>query len=224
MVIRSIKVPSSSGVVHEYVRVVESVREHGRVRQKVIRNLRRRDTLRTIRPLRQRFVPGDAAPPRPHDGPIEALEASTGGPVLVGRSFGENLGLGPLLEACRRWPRLQAEEDPDDDGPRRVLALIAHRLVRPVSEPARAGGLETDDVGDRVGRRYLPHGKRPGRVRGGARGDARSVACPSDRSTSERRARPRSIPGTGRPRRAASSGAEPSGSATGLRTSSHAAG
>ena len=39
MFIRSIKVPSSSGVVHEYVRVVESVRENGRSKQKIVLNL-----------------------------------------------------------------------------------------------------------------------------------------------------------------------------------------
>ncbi len=165
MFIRSIKVPSSSGVVHEYVRVVESVRENGRVRQKLVLNLGRRDTLLTILPLLQRFLQGDAAPPLPHDGPIEALEASTWGPVLAVRHFFDTLGLWPLLDSCRRWPRLQPDEDPDDDWPSRVLALIANRLVRPVSEHALAGWLESDYVCDRVGRRYLPHWKQQGRVR-----------------------------------------------------------
>jgi transposase len=165
MFIRSIKVPSSSGVVHEYVRVVESVRENGRVRQKVILNLGRRDTLLTILPLLQRFLHGDAPPQLPHDSRIEALEASTWGPVLVVRHFFEQLGLWPLLDSCRRWPRLQPDEDPDDDWPSRALALIANRLVRPVSEHALAAWLETDYVCERVGRRYLPHWKQQGRVR-----------------------------------------------------------
>jgi transposase len=165
MFIRAIKVPSSSGAVHEYVRVVESVRENGRVRQKVILNLGRRDTVLTILPLLQRFLQGDAPPQLPHDSPIEALDASTWGPVLVVRHFFEQLGLWPLLDSCRRWPRLQADEDPDDDWPSRVLALIANRLVRPVSEHALAAWLETDYVCDRVGRRYLPHWKQQRRVR-----------------------------------------------------------
>jgi transposase len=42
--------------------------------------------------------------------------------------------------------------------------LIANRLVRPLSEHALAGWLETDYVCDRVGRRYLPHWKQQGRV------------------------------------------------------------
>jgi len=164
MFIRSIKVPSSSGVVHEYVRVVESVRENGRVKQKLVLNLGRRDTLRTLLPMVQRFLQGDAAPSLTHDGPMQALEACTWGPVLVVRHFFRQLGLWQLLDGCRRWPRLLADEDPDDDWPSRALALIANRLVRPVSEHALAGWLETDYVCDRVGRRYLPHWKQQGRV------------------------------------------------------------
>src|SRR5271170_1177789 len=110
MFIRSIKVPSSSGVVHDYVRVVESVRENGRVRQKLVLNLGRRDTLLSILPLLQRFLHGEPAPTLPHDAPIEALDASTWGPILVVRHFFDTLGLWPLLDSCRRWPRLQ----PDD--------------------------------------------------------------------------------------------------------------
>ena len=164
MFIRSIKVPSSSGAIHEYVRVVESVRENGRVKQKVVLNLGRRDTLMTLLPMLQRFLHGDAAPPLAHDGPMQALEASTWGPVLVVRHFFKQLGLWQLLDSCRRWPCLLPDEGPDDDWPSRALALIANRLVRPVSEHALAGWLETDYVCDRVGRRYLPHWKQHGRV------------------------------------------------------------
>ena len=59
MFIRSIQVRSSAGIVHEYVRVVASVRERGRVKQKVIANLGRRDTLEAILPLLERFLRGD---------------------------------------------------------------------------------------------------------------------------------------------------------------------
>jgi transposase len=165
MFIRSIKVPSSSGAVHEYVRVVESVRENGKVRQKVVLNLGRRDVLEGILPMLERFLRGGVAPALPNDGPIEAVEASTWGPLLVVRHFFDQLGLWPLLDSCRRWPRLLPEENPDDDWPSRLLALIANRLVRPVSEHALAGWLETDYVCDRLGRRFLPHWKQQGRVR-----------------------------------------------------------
>ena len=61
MFIRSVEVRSSSGIVHEYVRVVASVREKGRVKQKVVANLGRRDTLEAVLPLLQRFLQGDDA-------------------------------------------------------------------------------------------------------------------------------------------------------------------
>src|ERR1700693_4500010 len=134
MFVRFIKVPSSSGVVHEYVRVVESVRENGRVKQKVVLNLGRRDTLLTLLPLLQRFLHGDTAPPLEHDGPLPVLDASPWGPVLVVRHFSQQLGLWPLLDSCRRWSHLLPGEDPHDDWPSRVLALIANRLVRPLRE------------------------------------------------------------------------------------------
>jgi transposase len=164
MFIRSVKVPSSSGVVHEYVRVVESVRENGQVKQRVVLNLGRRDSLVTLLPLLQRFLLGDAALPLEHDGPMQVVDASTWGPVLVVRHFFQQLGLWPVLDSCRRWTRLLPNEDPDDDWPSRVLVLIANRLVRPCSEHALAGWLETDFVCDRDGRRYLPQWKRQGRV------------------------------------------------------------
>jgi transposase len=150
--------------VHEYVRVVESVRENGHVKQKVVLNLGRRDTLVTLLPLLQRFLLGDSLSPLEHDGPIQALDASTWGPMLVVRHCFQQLGLWSILDSCRRWPRLLPNENPDDDWPSRVLALITNRLVRPLSEHALAGWLETDFVCDRAGRRYLPQWKRQGRV------------------------------------------------------------
>ena len=56
MFIRSVKIPSSNGTVHEYVRIVGSVRENGKVKQKVIANLGRRDTLEAVLPLLNRFL------------------------------------------------------------------------------------------------------------------------------------------------------------------------
>ena len=58
MFIRSIKVRSSSGTVHEYVRIVESVWDRGRVRQKVVANLGRRDVLDAVLPMLQKFLSG----------------------------------------------------------------------------------------------------------------------------------------------------------------------
>jgi transposase len=169
MFIRSVKVPSSNGTVHEYIRIVASVRENGKVKQQVIANLGRRDTLEAVLPLLIRFLKGEEeqqqlAQELGRQGPIEVLDASTWGPMLVARHFFGQLGLWPLLDAGRRWPKLLPEEDPDDDWVSRVLVLITNRLVRPGSEHALAEWLETDYVCDRAGRRYLPCWKEQRRV------------------------------------------------------------
>jgi transposase len=169
MFIRSIKVPSSNGTVHEYVRIVDSVRENGKVKQKVIANLGRRDTLEAVLPLLNRFLRGEDHPQQlarefGTDAPIEVGDASTWGPMLVARHFFGQLGLWSLLDAGRRWPKLLPDEDPDDDWVSRVLVLIANRLVHPCSEHALAEWLETDYVCDRAGRRYRPRWKQQGRV------------------------------------------------------------
>lgn len=169
MFIRSLKVRSSNGTVHEYVRIVTSVRENGRTRQRVVANLGRRDTLEAMLPQLNRFLLGDdqskalAAQLR-IDGAFEAIDSSTWGPMLVARHFFNELGLWKILDAGRRWPRLMHDEDPNDDWVSRVLALVAYRLVRPGSEHALAAWLETDYVCDRAGRRYVPLWKAQGRV------------------------------------------------------------
>src|SRR5438552_7537327 len=169
MFIRSIKVPSSNGTVHEYIRIVGSVRENGKVKQQVIANLGRRDTLETVTPPLIRFLKGEEGPQQRArelggEGPIEVVDASTWGPMLVARHFFGQLGLWPLLDAGKRWPKLLPSEDPDDDWVSRVLVLIVNRLVRPASEHALAEWLETDYLCDRAGRRYLPCWKQQRRV------------------------------------------------------------
>lgn len=167
MFIRSVRVRSSSGKVHEYVRIVESVWDEGRVQQKVVANLGRRDVLDAVLPLLNRFLRGEEAglPGQAESDSLEALDSSTWGPLLVVRHFFEKLGLWKILDGCRRWPRLMPDEDPHDDWPSRVLALLANRLTRPSSEHALAGWLETDYVCDRQGRRYVPCWKEHGRVK-----------------------------------------------------------
>jgi transposase len=169
MFIRSIKVPSSNGTVHEYIRIVGSVRENGKVKQQVIANLGRRDTLESVLPQLIRFLKGEEEPQQLAQelgavGPIEVVDASTWGPMLVARHFFGQLGLWQLLDAGKRWPKLLPSEDPDDDWVSRVLVLITNRLVRPSSEHALAEWLETDYLCDRAGRRYLPCWKKQRRV------------------------------------------------------------
>lgn len=169
MFIRSVKIPSSNGTVHEYVRIVSSVREQGKVKQKVIANLGRRDTLEAVLPMLNRFLKGEDDQAQlerqfKQQGPLEVLDASTWGPMLVARHLFGQLGLWKFLDAGRRWSQLRPEEDPDDDWGSRLLVLIANRLTHPSSEHGLAGWLETDYVCDRRGRRYLPRWKQQGRV------------------------------------------------------------
>ena len=174
MFIRSVKITSSSGTVHEYVRIVESVWEQSRVKQKVIANLGRRDVLDAALPMLYRFLRGEDLPTNLAERAalsscVEVLDASTWGPMLVARHLFEQLGLWQLLDAGRRWPKLLPDEDPHDDWPSRVLALLVNRLTRPGSEHALAGWLETDYVCDRHGRRYVPCWKQRVRVQVHAR-------------------------------------------------------
>ena len=169
MFIRSVKVPSSNGTVHEYVRIVGSVREGGKVKQRVIANLGRRDTLEAVLPLLNQFLQGDDDQKElerqlAQDGSVEILDASTWGPMLIVRHFFKQLGLWELLDAGRRWPKLLPEEDPDDDWVSRVQVLMANRLTCPSSEHGLANWLETDYIIDRAGRRYVPCWKQRGRV------------------------------------------------------------
>jgi hypothetical protein len=71
---RTIKVRSSSGTVHEYVRIVEAFREDGKVRQRVVADLGRKDLLVEVLPKLRRLLagepdgdPGDPAPPQVSD-------------------------------------------------------------------------------------------------------------------------------------------------------------
>jgi hypothetical protein len=99
MFIRSVKVPSSSGTVHEYVRIVESVWEQGRVKQKVVANLGRRDVLDAVLPMLHRFLRGEDGPTNLAEqaalsGPVEVMDASTWGPMLVARICSTSSGCG----------------------------------------------------------------------------------------------------------------------------------
>ncbi|MGH8527962.1 MAG: IS1634 family transposase, partial [Gammaproteobacteria bacterium] len=127
-------------------------------------------TLESVLPLLNRFLRGEEyeeqlAQQLADQAPIEAIDGSTWGPMLVARHLFEKLGMWALLDSGRRWTQLLPEEDPNDDWPSRVLAMLTNRLTRPASEHALADWLETDYICDRFGRRYIPCWKQNGRVR-----------------------------------------------------------
>src|SRR6516162_8202013 len=98
MYLRTIKVRSSNGTVNEYVRAVESYREDGKVKQRTIADLGRKDLLVELVPkLRQLLGGGGVAQDAPTSDP-QVLDASTWGPVLVVRALFTQLGLWSILE------------------------------------------------------------------------------------------------------------------------------
>jgi transposase len=158
MYARTVKVRSSSGTVNEYVRVVEAYREGGKVKQRVVADLGRKDLLITVLPkLRHLLAGDDDSAADPTLDPL-VIDASTWGPILVVRALFEQLGLWAILDQHLG----RAKGVPFAD---RAFALIANRLIAPASEHGLAGWLETDFVCDRKGRRFVPHWHQRRRVR-----------------------------------------------------------
>jgi len=159
MYLRTIKVRSSNGTVNEYVRVVEAYRQDGKVKQRTIVDLGRKDLLTALLPQLQQLLHGPSPVPDGTDRSIDVLEAATWGPVLVLRALFDQLGLWAIFDACLgRAKRGASFTD-------RAFVLIANRLIHPSSEHGLARWLETDFVCDRQGRRFVPHWHQRRRVR-----------------------------------------------------------
>jgi transposase len=155
---RTVKVRSSSGTVNEYVRVVEAYREAGKVKQRVVVDLGRKDLLLELLPKLRRLLTGEAGTDSGDPAEPQVIDASTWGPVLVVRALFDQLDLWSILDRHLG----KAKGIPFAD---RAFVLIANRLIAPASEHGLAGWLETDFVCDRQGRRFLPHWHRNRRVR-----------------------------------------------------------
>jgi transposase len=161
MYLRNVKVRSSSGAVNQYVRVVEAYRHDGKVKQRVVADLGRKDLLLEILPKLQRFLTGETADAAAAlDDPAEpqVLDAANWGPVLVVRALFEQLGLWDILD--QHLGKAKGVPFPD-----RAFVLVANRLIMPSSEHGLADWLETDFVCDRKGRRFVPHWHQRRRVR-----------------------------------------------------------
>src|SRR5512142_2847888 len=158
MYLRTVKVRSSSGAVNEYVRVVEAYRDHGKVKQRTVADLGRKDLLAELFPKRKRLLGQDDGSETPRDHDPDILDASTWGPVLAVRTLFDQLGLWSILDEALG----KAKGVPFAD---RAFVLIANRLIHPASEHGLAGWLETDFVCDRQGRRFVPRWHQHKRVR-----------------------------------------------------------
>jgi hypothetical protein len=158
MYLRTVKVRSSSGTLNEYVRVVEAYRQNGKVKQRTIADLGRKDLLVELLPKLQQLLGGDPAAQTGETPDPDILDAATGGPVLALRPLCDHLGLWSILDTHLG----KAKGLPFAD---RAFVLVADRLIHPGSEHGLAGWLETDFVCDRRGRRFLPHWHQHNRVR-----------------------------------------------------------
>jgi transposase len=155
---RTVRVRSTSGTVNEYVRIVEAYREDGQVKQRVVADLGRKDLLIEVLPKLRKLLTGEADSQAPDSAEPLVADASNWGPVLVIRALFDQLGLWGILDQHLG----QAKAVPFAD---RAFVLLANRLIAPASEHGLAGWLETDFVGDRKGRRFVPHWHQRRRVR-----------------------------------------------------------
>lgn len=136
--------------VYKYVRIVESYREKGKKRQRVIANLGRVESLpgkidKLIDSLRE-HCQGKFVKP----GEIDVEETPVWGTILVARKLWNELGLGEIIrEHCRKGKGgLEIEET--------AFVLVASSLLNPSSEHGLAWWLEESYVCDSRGKRFLP--------------------------------------------------------------------
>jgi transposase len=150
---RTVKVRSGDAV-HEYVRVVEAYRQDGKVKQRVVADLGRKELLLDVLPKLRRLLTGED---ESTDDPLFP-EAPDWGPILVIRALFDDLGLWNILDQLLG----KAKGVPFAD---RAFVLIANRLIEPTSEHGLARWLDTNFVCDRKGRRFIPHWHKRERVR-----------------------------------------------------------
>ncbi|WP_018290019.1 IS1634 family transposase, partial [Verrucomicrobium sp. 3C] len=155
MFLRTLRLRRKDGSEAEYVRLVESYREKGQVKQRIVATLGRKDLLA---PHLDRLAEllGRSAPASRRA--LEPQESAVWGPMLVARHLWEELGLEELLEEKRGKGKGIALAE-------RAFVLVANRLICPGSEHALAQWLETDYVPDGKGERIRPVWKQNGRVR-----------------------------------------------------------
>jgi hypothetical protein len=125
MFLRVVRAAGGKGIKHEYVRVVEAYREHGKTRHRTVLNLGRRDLLAAHLDLNKlmRLLHGEAiADGRVEREDIQAVAAWDWGPMLAARHVWRELG--------RAWPE-RRDATPLSD---RALVLVANRLAAPGSE------------------------------------------------------------------------------------------
>ncbi len=161
MFFRIVRAAGGKGVQHEYVRLVESYREHGKPRQRVVCNLGRKDLLvANLDSLNRLLGAGEPADTERAAEQIAGADAWDWGPMVVTATLWRELGLEQILD------RLGGRGKRDGVAlSERALVLVANRLCAPSSEHGLARWLETDFVCDRQGRRWVPQWRDDGERR-----------------------------------------------------------
>jgi hypothetical protein len=81
MYLRTVKVRSSSGALNEYVRVIEAYRDNGKVEQRTVADLGRKDLLAEPFPKLKRLFGQDVGLETSEVNDPDILDASTWGPA-----------------------------------------------------------------------------------------------------------------------------------------------
>jgi transposase len=157
MFLRSVRARGRKGEKHEYLRLVESYREDGVNKQRVVLSLGRKDLLSPHLDSLVRFLQGKGGRSRwvKSDQMVPSQSASYGA-VMVARHLWQALGLEGILEDCQGRSGTSLAD--------RAFVLVANRLCCPGSEHHLASWLETDYVPDRQGERWQPCWEEHGRV------------------------------------------------------------
>jgi transposase len=150
--LRIVKARGGEGVQHEYVRLVEGYREHGKNKQRVVAHLGRKDMLLEHLDSLNRLLRGERLPTGAvRAGAVEATQAWDWGPFLVAAHLWRAMGLAAILDGLASRDRIAARVWSD-----RALVLVANRLCAAASEHGLARWLESAFVCDRHGQRWEP--------------------------------------------------------------------
>lgn len=160
MYLRTLRLRRKDGSKAEYIRLVESYREKGRIKQRVITTLGRKELLAPHLGRLAQLLGKERASDSPLPVPTEA---AVWGPVLVARWLWKELGLEELLEEGGKRPGRRSRKVLSLSE--RAFVLVANRLCAPGSEHALSRWLDTDYVPDGQGERIRPVWKENGRVR-----------------------------------------------------------
>jgi len=128
MFLRSVKARGRKGEKHEYLRLVESYREGGKNKQRVVLNLGRRDVLTPhlaslVRMLQDKEAEGNWI----RAAEVITTEAACWGSVLVAKILWDELGIDYILDGC------QGKKSRGASLGERVFVLVANRMCCPGS-------------------------------------------------------------------------------------------